>query len=82
MSVTEIASRSYIQFNDMSAKLSTTARASGSMDLADIGSISIENATISIAFGLGLVEISEKTFFDRISSVLAAMKESEWQKVG
>ena len=39
MNHAQIASRSYVQFNDISAKFSPTARVSGSMDVAGIGNI-------------------------------------------
>jgi hypothetical protein len=79
----EIASRSFIQFDDISAKFSTTARVSGSMGIAGVGSIGIENATITLAFGLGMVERSDRIYFNTISSPLVAIKDYVlWQKVG
>lgn len=83
MSQSEISSRAFLQFDDISAKFSTTARASGDMDIASIGSIGIENATIAFAFGLGIVEISDRIYFSNVSSALLALRENaEWQKVG
>ena len=83
MTQAQIASRSFIQFDDVSAKFSTTARISGDMDIAGIGNIGIENATINLAFGFGIVEISEKVYFNEISSVVIALKKfGEWRKVG
>ena len=83
MTQAQIASRSFIQFDDISAKFATTARASGYMDIASVGNIGIENATISFAFGLGVVEISDKIYFNEISSVILALKQhAKWQKVG
>lgn len=83
MTQAQMASRSFIQFDDISAKFSTSARASGDMDIANVGSIGVENATIAFAFGLGIVEISDKIYFNEISSVLIALKENAlWQKVG
>ena len=83
MTQAQIAERAFIQFDDISAKFTTTARASGAMDIAGIGNIGIENATITFAFGLGIVEISEKIYFNNISSTLLALRENAvWQKVG
>ena len=83
MTKAQIASRSFIQFDDISAKFATTARASGNMDIASVGNIGVENATISFAFGLGIVEISDKIYFNEISSAILALKNSaKWQKVG
>lgn len=83
MTQAQIAGRAFIQFDDISAKFTTTARASGSMDIAGIGNIGIENATISFAFGLGIVEISEKIYFNELTSTLLALRENAvWQKVG
>ena len=83
MTSAQIAARSFIQFDDISAKFTTTARASGDMDIASVGSIGVENATITFAFGLGIVEISDKIYFNEISSALIALRENaQWQKVG
>lgn len=83
MTQAQIASRAFIQFDDISAKFTTTARVSGDMDIAGIGNIGIENATVTFAFGLGIVEISDKMYFNEISSVLLSLKEfPKWQKVG
>lgn len=83
MTQSEIASRAFIQFDDISAKFITTARASGNMDIAGVGNIGIENATISFAFGLGIVEISDKIYFNDTSSVIASLRDKpEWERVG
>eukprot|EP00956_Cyclotella_meneghiniana_P037722 scaffold143333_cov73-Cyclotella_meneghiniana.AAC.1 len=53
------------------------------MDIAGIGNIGIQNATISFAFGLGIVEISDKIYFNELTSTLLALRENAvWQKVG
>lgn len=83
MTQAQIASRSFIQFDDISAKFTTTARVAGDIDIAGIGNIGIGNATINFGFGLGVVEISDKIYFSEISSMLLALKEfAVWQKVG
>jgi hypothetical protein len=83
MAQAQIASRSFIQFDNISAKFSSTARASGVMDIAGIGNIGVQDGAISFAFGLGIVEISDKIYFNTISSALLALKEfPTWQKVG
>lgn len=82
MTRTQIASRSFIRFDDISAKFATTARVSGDMDIAGIGNINLENSTISFAFGLGMVEISDKIYFNEISSVPLTLKDLEWQTAG
>ena len=82
MTRTQIASRSFIRFDDISAKFATTARVSGDMDIAGIGNINLEDSTISFAFGLGMVEISDKIYFNEISSVPLILKDLEWQTAG
>ena len=83
MSAAQIASRSFIQFDDISAKFTTTARITGSMDIAGIGSIGVKNGTVAFGFGLGVVEISDKLYFSEIASTLLALKErAVWQNVG
>lgn len=82
MTRTQIALRSFIRFDDISAKFATTARVSGDMNIAGIGNINLENSTISFAFGLGMVEISDKIYFNEISSVPLILKDLEWQTAG
>lgn len=83
MTRAQISSRAFIQFDDVSAKFTTSARASGDMDIVGIGNIGIENATICFALGLGIVERSDKIYFNEFSSSNFALKEFvEWQKVG
>jgi hypothetical protein len=83
MTKAEIASRAFLQFNDISGKFSTTARASGEIDLSGVGSISIENATIAFAFGLGIIEVSDKIYFNELSSATVALHQNaQWQRVG
>lgn len=82
MTRTQIALRSFIQFDDISAKFATTARVSGDMNIAGIGNINLENSTISFAFGLGMVEISDKIYFNEISSVPLILKDLKWQTAG
>jgi hypothetical protein len=57
MNSSQIASRAFLQFEDVSAKFSVTARCSGDMALASVGSVGVDNATVAFAFGLGLAEV-------------------------
>jgi hypothetical protein len=83
MTQAQLASRSFLQFDDISAKFMTTARASGDMDIAGVGNVGVKDAIISFAFGLGIVEISDKIYFNEISSALAALRDNaQWQTVG
>lgn len=83
MTQAQLASRSFILFDDVSAKFTTTARATGDMDIANVGNIAVENATIAFAFGLGMVETGNKIYFNEISSAAIALrKNARWQKVG
>jgi hypothetical protein len=83
MTAAEAASRAFIQFDDISTKFSSTARAFGSMDLANIGNIELANATITFAFGLGILEISDKIYFNKIASAIQALIQNvQWQQVG
>jgi hypothetical protein len=82
MNANVIASRSFMQFDDISAKFATTARVDGEIGVPDVGSVAIENATIAFAFGLGIVEISDKIFFSDIQSAATALKKNAtWQHV-
>lgn len=83
MTKAEIASRAFLQFNDISGKFSTTARASGEMGLSGVGSITIENATIVLGVGLGIIEVSDKIYFNELTSTTTALRQNAlWQKVG
>lgn len=81
MTSAQIASRSYMVFHDTSAKFTTTARVFGDMDIANIGNVVIEeDGTIAFAFGLGIIESTDKIYFNDISSVPLALKDTaEWQ---
>lgn len=110
MNSTVIATRSFLQLDDISAKVrctvvltvnqsqvywsshpchchlatkfSTTARVDGEMDVSGIGSIAVEDATIAFAFGLGVVEISDKIYFADIKNIATTLKKNaQWQHV-
>lgn len=83
MTSTDIASRAFLQFDDVSAKFSATARVSGGMDIAGVTTLGLDNAIIAFAFGLGIAEITEKIYFKDMSSTVAALrKNAKWLKVG
>ena len=83
MTQTQLARRSFLQFADVSAKFSATANASGEMKIANVGSISIENAKLGLGFGLGIVETTQKIYFNEISSVTNLLaRQAHWQNVG
>jgi hypothetical protein len=52
------------------------------MDVSGIGSIAVEDATIAFAFGLGVVEISDKVYFADIKNIATTLKKNaQWQHV-
>ena len=60
-----------------------SAIVSANLSLPGIEVLSIENGTISFAFGLGIEEASERIYFPEISSSLMALRQkASWQKVG
>lgn len=83
MNSTDIAARSFIQFDDMSAKFSTTGRLSGDMELPGVGKVEVENATLAFAFGIGIAESSDRIYFNQIASTLIALRQNaQWRRVG
>eukprot|EP00970_Alexandrium_tamarense_P020756 scaffold15623_cov186-Alexandrium_tamarense.AAC.1 len=82
MNSTELATRAYMQFNDISAKFSATARVSGSISLGE-STLGVDDGVIAFGFGFGMVERSDKIFFRDISSASLAMRENgKWNQVG
>ena len=83
MTQPQIASRSYIQLVDLSARFTSTARVSGDMDIANIGTIGVNKGIVSFGLGIGIVERTGKIYFNEISSILQVLKSSaEWRTVG
>lgn len=79
----DIADRSFLQLDDISAKFEASAGLSGSLDIAGAALIDIDDGCLSLTLGLGLEESSEKIYFRNITSSLAAMRQSgKWRKVG
>ena len=53
------------------------------MELPGVTTLSVDNATIAFAFGLGIEETSEKVYFrDMASSMLGLRQNATWLKVG
>jgi hypothetical protein len=83
MNSTHIAARSFIEFEDVSAKFSTTGRISGEMELPGVGKVEVQNATLAFAFGIGIAESSDRIYFNQIASTLLALRQNaQWLKVG
>lgn len=79
----ELASRAFIQFEEASAKFTASAKASGSLNLPGISTLSLNEGSIAVAFGVGMEETSAKIYFPEISSAaLALTQEAQWRKVG
>ena len=76
----EIASRSFIQLEDLSAKFLLSSSVSASVSLPGVADIGVENGTASIGFGLGLDQKSERMYFTNIESVPLAIGQASWNK--
>ena len=78
-----LASRSFIQFQDISAKCGISATVNGNMNLAGVAELGVVNGSIAFGFGLGVEEISPRIYFKDISSTLLALrKNAQWRSVG
>ena len=89
VSVQEIASNAFIEFEDISAKFIGSARLNATLDLADAAGdlpadlqagLKIENANAALGLGIGMEE-SKKIYFSAIDSVFLALRDSSWRKV-
>lgn len=79
----EIANRTFIQFEDASAKFSVSAKVSGSLDLAGITELNMDEGAIAFAFGIGIEEASPRIYFNQIASALLSLRQNAtWVKVG
>lgn len=81
ITVQEIASNAFIEFEDISAKFLASARLSADLNIAEVAGIGIENATAAVGFGIGMEE-SNKIYFNEIDSVVLSLRDSSWRKVG
>ena len=82
MNSTQIFSRAFIEFVDISAKFSASATVSAALEIAGVEALSVVDGTIAFALGLGIEESSEKIYFNEIDSVSIALRRVKWQKVG
>lgn len=80
ITVQEIASNAFIEFEDISAKFLASAKLSADLDIG-VANIGIENATAAVGIGIGMEE-SNKIYFSNIDSVLLSLRDSSWRKVG
>lgn len=84
ISVQEIASNAFIEFEDISANFVGSARLNATLNLADAADLQaglkIENANAAVGLGIGMEE-SKKIYFNAIDSVLIALRDSSWRKV-
>lgn len=78
-----LGSRSFIQFDDISAKCGISASVEGTMNLEGVAELVVTDGNIGFAFGLGVEEISSRIYFKDISSTLLALrKNAQWRSVG
>lgn len=78
---TDIASRTFVQFEDLSAKFLLDASVSGAVSLPGVADIGVENGTATLGFGLGIEETSERVYFSNVTNMaLSVRNNASWQK--
>ena len=78
-----ILNNTFIQFEDISAKFVLSARVSGSLNLAGVAALGLENGTVELALGLGMDKVSDKIYFSELKSVSTSLRDdASWQKIG
>ena len=78
-----ILDNTFIQFEDISAKFALSASVTGSLDLAGVAALGVDNGTVDLAIGLGMDKVSEKIYFSGLQSVSKSLRDDvTWQKVG
>ena len=84
----EIASKAFIQFEDVSSKFAVSASVSGSLSLAGVSTINVDDGSLAFALGLGLDQASDKIYFNELKSTILALRQgslrqpASWRKVG
>lgn len=82
-SAADIASRAFIQFEDVSAKFTASAQVSGSLDIAGVSTLTLDEGSVALGFGIGIEEASPRIYFPNISSTLLTLRqEAQWRRVG
>ena len=77
----EIASRSFVQLKDMSAKFLLSSAVSGGVSIPGVAGIEVENGAASLGLGLGIDQMSERIYFNNITSMaLMVRNNASWQK--
>lgn len=83
LSSSYILNNTFIQFEDMSAKFALSAIVSGSLNLAGVASLGLDNGAVDLALGLGLDKVSDKIYFSELKSVISSLRDdTSWQKIG
>ena len=83
ITASELASKAFIQFEDVSAKCAVSASVSGSLSLAGVATINVDDGSLALALGLGLDQASERIYFNQLkSTALALRQEASWRRVG
>ena len=78
-----ILDNTFIQFEDVSAKLALSASVSGSLNLAGVATLGLVNGTVELALGMGMDRVSNKIYFSELKSVSMSLRDdASWQKIG
>jgi len=78
-----ILDNTFIQFEDISAKLALSASVSGSLNLAEVATLDLVNGTVDMALGMGMDRVSDKIYFSELKSVSMSLRDdASWQKIG
>ena len=78
-----ISNNSFIQFEDVSAKLALSASVSGRLNLAGVVELEINDGTVDLVIGLGMDRLTDKIYFSDLKSVVQTLRDKvSWQKIG
>lgn len=78
-----VSNNSFIQFEDISAKLALSASASGRLNLARVVELEMDDGTVDMVIGLGMDRLTDKIRFSDLKSVVQTLRDKvSWQKIG
>lgn len=78
-----ISNNSFIQFEDVSAKLALSASVSGRLNLAGVVELEMDDGTVDLVIGLGMDRLTDKIYFSDLKSVVQTLRDKvSWQKMG
>jgi hypothetical protein len=83
ISANDIFERCFLQFVDASAKFEASTTINGELAVPGLTTLTVNEGSVAVAFGIGISEASPKVYFSQIQSALRSLRQNvTWNKVG